>query len=274
MEDAANQFVKDALAKGMLRSKFTKRDPLADRILAVKIGLLMSAVQCPSTYGDFPQETMSGITGSEGAVAAAAVAAAAEAELDVQGAEAPAHASRGWNSPSSSTAGVAGSEPRQASPDQSPDMAAGHAQAAVEQVVPETVDTTIKDDPETAVVGNVAPPESSSSALDAAIAFDVAHDPNESGRGSQHFDEMIARNHAARLAAIEADLASADANLEAALGARHAGSIARGAPVTVSRQAADSTGDEEMEWFLDEPPISPRPGSEEAQSPRQRSQPK
>lgn len=248
------------------------------------MGLLLSAVQCPSAYGDVPQDIMSGITGSEGAVAAAAVAAAAaaaaEAEPDVQGAEAPAHGSRGWNSPSSSTAGVAGSEPRQASPDQSPDMAAGHAQAAVEQVVPETVDTTIKDDPETAVVGNVAPPESSSSALDAVIAFDVAHASNESALAAQHFDDRIARTHAARLAIIEADLARADANLEAALGARHAGGIARGAPVAVSAQAedpsrqaaGDSTGDEEMEWFLDEFPVSPRPGSEEAQSPRQRSQ--
>ncbi|KAG6358498.1 hypothetical protein INS49_014382 [Diaporthe citri] len=69
----------------------TKNDPLAERVLAIKMAMLPGIIECPNAYREAPQENMSGIEISKGAVAAAA----AEAEPDVEAAEGPIHASRG-----------------------------------------------------------------------------------------------------------------------------------------------------------------------------------
>lgn len=81
-----------------------KNDPLAERVLAIKMAMLLSTIDCPA--GDTLQVTIHGFATHDRATAAAA----AEAEPDVEGAQSPAHASHGWDSPSSSTAAVAGSD--------------------------------------------------------------------------------------------------------------------------------------------------------------------
>ncbi|KAK7702632.1 hypothetical protein SLS64_009595 [Diaporthe eres] len=65
------------------------------------------------------------------------------------------------------------------------------------------------------------------------IAFGVTYDADESGRG-QHFDDEVARTHAARVAEIEAALNSQNAHLEEVLNARHAGRLSRAAPAAIS----------------------------------------
>lgn len=241
-----------------------KSDPLAERVLAIKMAALLGTIECPDAYSEAPQGLPSGLVGA--------------------------------NSPNSSTGGVAGSDPGHNSLDWSADIAdmAMSSQAlgspvaadtSVENLVLEDVDTTVPDDTETAAVGNTATPEGSP--LDTVVALSGLYDANESGRLGQDFDDRIARAHAARVAAIEAELASQHVDLEAALSAHHAGRTTRGVPVAVSEQAArnqiasagpsrreagDSAGDDEMDWLLDEFPVSPRPGSKEAQSPRQRFQ--
>ncbi|KAG6362712.1 hypothetical protein INS49_007805 [Diaporthe citri] len=313
VKDASNHVANDTTAKNMAKSDVAakeapsapkiKNDPFAERVLAIKIAMLLSTVECPSAYHEALQENMSSFEGSEGAVAAAAAAAAAEAEPGVEATEGPADASRSWNSPSSSTAGVAGSDPGQASPGQSADMATGHdqtptssqvlvspdaADAAVNQAALEAIETSVKEETGTAVAGSSAYPEGFSSALDDVVALSVDHDADESGRG-QHFDDEVARTHAARLTTIEALLANDNALLEAALSARLAGRTTGGTSAAFTTQAArnqiapagpshqeagGSTGDEEMmDWLLDEFAFSPRPGPEQEQSPRHRSQP-
>lgn len=311
--DASNHVANDTTVEGMEESyvvakkapwaAMIKNDPLAERVLAIKIAMLLGTIVCPNAYGEASQEPIPGIQGSEGATATAAAAAAAAAEPDVEGTQSPAHASGGWDSPSSSTAGVAGSDPGQASPGHLADMAAGHdqtltssqvlgspdtADAAVKQAALEAAEATDKEETETAGAGSSAPAEGLSLALDDVVALGVADVADDSGRVGQHFDEIVAHTHAARVAAIEAALASQNENLGAALNARRAGHTTRGEPAAVSalasrnqsapsgpaqREAGDSAGDEEMDWLLDEFPVSPRPGSEEAASPRQRSQP-
>lgn len=235
----------------------------------VKMASLLGTIHCPDTYDEAPQGLISGlIPGLVGA-----------------------------DSPNSSTGGVAGSDPGQDSLGWSadtadmaiPSQALGCPEAAdtaVEQASLEAIKPTVKEEAETAVAGSSAPAEGSSSALADVAAFGVTYDADDSGRG-QHFDDEVARAHAARVAGIEAALTNQDANLEEALVAHRTGRIARGAPAAVSAQAArnqiapagpshrgagDSAGDEEMYWLLDEFPVSPRPGAKKAQSPRQGSQ--
>lgn len=109
----------------------------------------------------------------------------------------------GGDSPTSSTGGAAGSEP-------------GQAQRGL------SADGAVKDDSETAVAGTSARRQGLPHPCHAAIALSVDHDADESGRGSQQFDEMIARTHAARLATIEAALDNQISALQAAVRAGRA----------------------------------------------------
>ncbi|KAL2284851.1 hypothetical protein FJTKL_08674 [Diaporthe vaccinii] len=265
-EEVSHHITKDTTGKGTGNDKMAKKDAETDRILVVKMASLLGTINCPDTYDEAPQGLISGlIPGLVGA-----------------------------DSPNSSTGGVAGSDPGQDSLGWSADIAdmaipsqvlgcPDAADTAVEQASLEAINPTVKAETETAVAGSSAPTEGSSSALDDVVAFGVSYDADESGRG-RHFDDEVARAHAARVAEIEAALNSQNAHLEEVLSARHAGRLSRDAPVAISAQAArnqiapagpshreagDSAGDEEMDWLLGEFPVSPRPGSEEAQSPRQ-----
>lgn len=62
----------------------------------------------------------------------------------------------------------------------------------------------VKDDSETAVANSTARHEGFSSALEDVVAFSSDHNADVSGNADQHFDDMVARTHAARVAEIEA----------------------------------------------------------------------
>lgn len=267
-----------------------KKYSLDDEILTVKMVMLLGTIHCPRVYSAATYETVPSIAGFEAIVAdTAAVDATAAAATE------PAS-----NCSECSNAAVAGSSRGSESPDHLADMAAmddarrlDYSQeleatgAIIEQPIPGIVGQTITDN-ESALLGSAAPPEDGSSPVDVVVALDVPDDGTESSRLGQNFDDMLARRYETRVTTIEAQLDIENAALDAALQAAHARRITRGAPASAPVQAADNqhvpsgpspraagdpAGGEELEWFLDESPGNARPGSEQAQSPRQKSQP-
>lgn len=266
-----------------------KKYSLDDEILAVKMVMLLGTIHCPRVYSAATYETVPSIAGLEDVVtdtAADAIAAAATESAS--------------NCSECSNAAVAGSSRGSESPDHLADMGdmgdarrLDHCQelnstgAVVEQPTSKITGQPINDN-ESALLGSAAPPEDGSSPVDAVVALDVPDDGTESSRLGQNFDDMLARRYETRVATIEAQLDIENAALDAALQAAHAQRITRGAPSPAPVQAAgnqhvpsgplpratvDPAGGEELEWFLDESPGNARPGSEQTQSPRQKSQP-
>ena len=253
-----------------------------------KIASLLSSIACPVI--DAPHETTSSIIRSEAA-----------AEPSVQGIKTSAHESHGQSSLDSSTADVKAADSDLASPSQSADMAGmtsaqtlvssqvlSSSDVAVKQLVSDAMEKINEDDEEAAAVGSTALQKDPPSPVGAVAASIVVHDSNTSGYAGQDFDEMVARAHEARVAAIEAALNNPNADLEATMQAVRARRIIRRAPVAApaqvtggqasnsghSRQAATQPArDGELEWFRGEPPTSPQPDSAPVRSPRQSNRP-
>lgn len=248
---------------------------LEDKILTVKMVILLGSIQCPPVYSAATYEIASSIAaGLEDVVAdtAADDAAAAATEPDSTCSEC-------------SNAAVAGSSRGSESPDPLADMVStgdirmlDHSEGLdatgviIEQPASEIAGQTINDN-ESSLFGAAARPEDGVSPVDAVVALDVPDDANGSNRLGQNFDDMLARRYEARVAEIEGLLDSENAAIHAALQAGHDRRIARGAPVVDPVQSAH---EEELECCLDESPGNAHPGSEQeqAQSPRQESQPK
>lgn len=251
----------------------TTEYPLEDKILTVKMVMLLGSIQCPPLYSAATYEIASSIAaGLEDVVADTAAddaAAAAATEPASTCSEC-------------SNAAVAGSSRGSESPDPLADMAGmndahrlNYSQepestgAIIEQPTSEIAGQTINDN-ESALLSSAARPEDGVSPVDAVVALDVPGDADESSRPGQNFDDMLARRYETRVADIEALLDIENAAIHAALQAAHDRRIAGGAPVADPVQAAH---EEELEWFLDESPGNSRPDPEQAQSPRQKSQP-
>lgn len=252
-------------AKGAFSVANTKSDPLTDENLTVKMVRLLGTIYCPP--GDAPWETLSSIIGYEDAVDREEVR---PAFIGLDDAVASAADEDGWSSPSSSIAGIAGSvsDSSQGSPARphaadtpgkisSQGLASSQAVnsigSAAEQVAMSTVDETVADDNEAVSIGGSTRLEGSFSPVDDLVDLDVPHDANEPERVGHQFDDMLARDQASRVAAIEAALdAAAQATSD------------RNAPTDASPgEVGESAGDEELEWFLDEPLGSPRSDSEQ-----------
>lgn len=261
-------------AKGAFSVANTKSDPLTDENLTVKMVRLLGTIYCPP--GNAPWGTQSNILGSEDAVDREE---ARPAFIGLDDAVASAADEDGWSSPSSSMAGIAGSvsDSNQGSPaqPQAADMpgkissqgpassqAVNSTGSAAEQVVMGMVNKTVADDNEAVSVGGSARLEGSFSPVDDLVDLDVTHDATEPERVGHQFDNMLARDQVSRVAAIEAAL---DAAAQVASD--------QNAPTVASPGGVgEPAGDEELEWFLDEPLGSPRSGSEQMKSPHQKSQ--
>lgn len=252
----------------------TTEYPLEDKILTVKMVMLLGSIQCPPLYSAATYEIASSIAaGLEDVVADTAADDAAAAAAATEPASTCSECSN---------AAVAGSSRGSESPDPLADMAGMNdahrlnysqepesTDAIIEQPTSEITGQTINDN-ESALISSAARPENGVSPVDAVVALDVPGDADESSRPGQNFDDMLARRYETRVADIEALLDIENAAIHAALQAAHDRRIARRAPVADAVQAAH---EEELEWFLDESPGNARPDSEQAQSPRQKSQP-
>lgn len=288
VKETANDFEKVPTAKGASWLIKAKKYSLNDRILTVKMVMLLGTIHCPPVYRAATYETATSIAGLEDIVAdaAAADATAAAATEPVS------------NCSECSNVAVAGSSRGSESPDYLVDMVgtggAGrldHSEGldatgvSIEQPTSEIACQPINDN-ESALFGTAARPEDSPSPVDAVVALDMPGDANESSHPGQSFDNILAHRYETRVADIEALLHIENAAIHAALQAAHDRRITRGAPATAPMQAASNqhvpsgpsvraAGDsaEELEWFLDETPGNARPGSQQAQSARQESQP-
>lgn len=253
----------------------TTKQTLEDMILTVKMVILLGSIQCPPVYSAATYEIASSIAaGLEDVVADTAAADATAAAAATEPASACSECSN---------AAVAGSSRGSESPDPLADMAGmndahrlNYSQepestgAIIGQPTPEIAGQTINDN-ESALFSSAARPEDGVSPVDAVVALGVPDDTNESSSLGQNFDDILAHRYETRVAEIDALLDSENAALDAALQAAHDRRIARGTSVADPVQAAR---EEELEWFLDESSGNARPGSEQAQSPRQKSQPK